>query len=352
MRNKYPIFNSIPEFSEHLGMERFSPEYVKAGEWSRFPRMGRGSRDTACAVTEFSSGWLFGANWETGAKALYTATGRRRLSAEERTALTLKMAQEAREGARKRVEKLEQARAMGAAFFASGIASRLMTYDTPNPYLMRKSLGAVDAKLWTCAAEDASRFMATWLRRPCYSLTAPGGKPLKGPCLVVPIGKHPNACGIQLIDAEGHKTFLKGSVMKGRCWYAHDESVYQTARRIAVGEGVATVLSINRVYGWPVVAAMNCGNLEAVSVRVKRDYPSVEIIIISDKDEGGAGQRYAQEACKAVGGRIIEPMWTADEEARYPLLREMRVTDFNDYLVATQRLTPRLATVEGKERDL
>ena len=225
-----------------------------------------------------------------------------------------------------------------------------MEYDPPNEYLMRKGLGVVNAKLWTCSAEDASQFMAKWLNVPSYSLRAPSGESLSGSCLVIPLGKHPNACGIQLIDGQGRKAFLKDSVINGKCWYAHDESVYRGAPRIGIGGGVATVLSINRVYGWPVVAAMNSRNLEAVAERIKRQYQAAEIIIISDKDESGARQRCAEAAALAVGGRVVEPTWTDAEEARYPMLREMKISDFNDYFLATQRIVTLLSLVEEQER--
>ena len=334
--SKYPIFNSIAGFSEHLGMERFSPECVKAGDWSRFPRLGRDSRDTGCAVTEFSSGWFYGSNCETGARALYTATGRHHLNDGERAALRVWMAREVRESSKKRKEMFKQSQEMCATFFASGITSRLMAYDAPNPYLVRQGLGAVNAKLWTCTAKDVSRFMAIWLRRPSYSLTALDGKPLQGPCLVVPIGRHPNVCNIQLIDADGRKTFLSGAVMNGRYWHAHDETVYQAARRIAIVEDVATALSVNRAYGCPVVAAMDGGNLKAVYERLKRDYPSSEIIFISDKD----------------AGRITEPTWTAEDEARYPVLKDVKAADFDEYLMTAQCMAPRQAMAGSVGRNL
>ena len=334
--SKTHIYTSMDEFRAHINIAPFSLSDVSEGSWTRWPRADRSSRDRACYLRKYPDGFVFGGNWETGRIGLYSSSGRCRPNDRNRLIIESAMADHDLERAKQEAARKQDARTMCERFFQSGITTRLMAHDAANPYLMRKGLGAVDANLWRCRAEDASRFMAEHLGEPGYRLWGSRGKPLAGDCLVVPLSQPVGDVinGIQLIDETGNKTILRGSVMSGNGWYAHPDDVYRRARRIGVGEGVATVLTVNRVFDLPVVAAMSCTNLKAVALEVKRTYPMAHLVILSDRDKSGAGQKKAQEAAQAVGGAMTFPTWTKEDEIRHPSLVENPPTDFNDYYLA------------------
>lgn len=101
---------------------------------------------------------------------------------------------------------------------------------------------------------------------------------------------------------------------------------------IGIGEGVATVLSVAQVKGFPVVSAMNCGNLEAVANVFRARFPKAKLLILSDV---GNGEKEALKASQAVKGRLAIPKFTDALRAEFKRITgKDNPTDFNDYYLA------------------
>ena len=158
---------------------------------------------------------------------------------------------------------------------------------------------------------------------------------LDWPLLLVPMrGDISHVQTIQLIDDKGAKAFLCGGKKKGAYWQSErlPEFDPDTNMTIGIGEGVATVLSVKQVKGFPVVAAMDCGNLKPVALEIRARFPKAKILILSDV---GNGEKEAFEAAQACGGELVIPKFTDALKADFKRLTgKDNPTDFNDYYLA------------------
>lgn len=139
---------------------------------------------------------------------------------------------------------------------------------------------------------------------------------------------------IQLIDETGAKAFLCGGKKKGAYWQSEKLPEFDpdTNMTISIGEGVATVLSVKQVKGFPVVAAMDCGNLKPVAEQIRTRFPKAKIIILSDV---GNGEKEASKAAQAVNGQLAKPKFTDVLRADFKRLTgKDNPTDFNDFYLA------------------
>jgi putative DNA primase/helicase len=73
--------------------------------------------------------------------------------------------------------------------------------------------------------------------------------------------------------------------------------------RIYLAEGFSTSASINEFTGKPCFVGFSAYNLPIVALTIRRAFPGAEIIIAADADE--AGEKYAEEAARTVGGLIV-----------------------------------------------
>ncbi len=153
--------------------------------------------------------------------------------------------------------------------------------------------------------------------------------------LLVPMrGDVSRVQSIQLIDETGAKAFLCGGKKKGAYWQSEKLPEFDpdTSMTIGIGEGVATVLSVKQVKGFPVVAAMDCGNLKPVALEIKSRLPKAKIIILSDV---GNGEKEAFEAAQAVNGQLAIPKFTDALRADFKRITgKDNPTDFNDFYLA------------------
>ena len=153
--------------------------------------------------------------------------------------------------------------------------------------------------------------------------------------LLVPMrGDVSRVQSIQLIDETGAKAFLCGGKKKGAYWQSEKLSEFDpdTNMTIGIGEGVATVLSVKQVKGFPVVSAMDCGNLKPVALEIRSRFPKAKILILSDV---GNGEKEALEAAQAVNGQLAIPKFTDALRADFKRLTgKDNPTDFNDYYLA------------------
>ncbi|CDK99661.1 DNA primase traC [Magnetospirillum gryphiswaldense MSR-1 v2] len=96
---------------------------------------------------------------------------------------------------------------------------------------------------------------------------------------------------------------------------------------IIIAEGYATAATIFEETGRPVISAFDSSNLKAVAEAVRAKFPDRPILIAGDNDHanvhGNVGMVKAEEAAKAVGGKMVAPSFTAEEKAQ-------KLTDFND----------------------
>ena len=164
-----------------------------------------------------------------------------------------------------------------------------------------------------------------------------GGTALKSEkdLLLIPMrGDVSHVQTIQLIDETGTKAFLCGGKKKGAYWQSEKLPEFDpdTTMTIGIGEGVATVLSVKQVKGFPVVAAMDCGNLKPVALGIRSRFPKAKILILSDV---GNGEKEAFEAAQACGGELVIPKFTDALKADFKRLTgKDNPTDFNDYYLA------------------
>lgn len=136
---------------------------------------------------------------------------------------------------------------------------------------------------------------------------------------------------VQTIDADGEKRFLSGGRVQG-CFYIIN---HRLDCPLVICEGYATGATIFEATGWAVIAAMNCGNLQAVAKAFREKFPDKPIIIAADNDERllpaddphpERGLAKAREAAKAVKGAVAIPTFPEEDAAG---------TDFNDMAISS-----------------
>lgn len=141
--------------------------------------------------------------------------------------------------------------------------------------------------------------------------------------LVIPMADHTGAIvSLQFILGDGIKRFLPGGKKKG-CFFLIGKTAGAAA--LAICEGYATGASIHEATGLPVAVALDAGNLEPVSVAMRRSLPDLPLIICADDDhqtEGNPGLTKAKAAALATGAMMAVPYFGKDRPAK--------ATDFND----------------------
>ena len=94
-----------------------------------------------------------------------------------------------------------------------------------------------------------------------------------------------NIKNIQTISTDGTKRFYPGAVKKGMFFSIDlDKIELGDGKLILIGEGFATMAKVYELTGYPVVAAMDCGNIQPVAEAVHEKYPHNKIIIMADND--------------------------------------------------------------------
>lgn len=130
--------------------------------------------------------------------------------------------------------------------------------------------------------------------------------------LVVPYSKNGKASTLQLIKPSGDKLFLKDHAAKG-AYFQVDTGGGDT---LYICEGYATGASIHEATGSPVFIVGFAGNLKPAAENIARLHPGKRLVFCADNDEHGKGRQKADEAARAVGGKVCMP--------------EQAGTDFND----------------------
>jgi len=104
---------------------------------------------------------------------------------------------------------------------------------------------------------------------------------------------------LQFIFPDGTKRFLRGGKVKGLFSVIGGRD---KADRIFIGEGFATMATVHELTGRNSVVAFSAGNLPAVASAIRKAFPKAEIVLVADADE--AGERYSEQAARAISGSI------------------------------------------------
>lgn len=223
-------------------------------------------------------------SWKTGSASTWC-------SREPHDAREAEQVRERIDQARRQREAEQQRRQQAAAKYAQRLWGKSRPADPDHPYLSKKRVHARNLR----QIDDV---------------------------LLVPLYTDGALVNIQRIGADGDKRFLFGGQVTG-AYYASGN--VRRSWRIYIAEGMATALTLRRLTGFPVVAAMNAGNLASVALALKAKYPDHEIVIAGDDDrmtEGNPGRRSAVRAAIKAMVKVCFPIWPEEAPAE--------LTDFND----------------------
>ncbi|MDI1232516.1 MAG: DUF5710 domain-containing protein [Methylobacter sp.] len=128
----------------------------------------------------------------------------------------------------------------------------------------------------------------------------------------------------QTIQSSGRKMFAKDGRKEGCFHVIGDFDALAKAPAIVIAEGFATAGSLSETLGFPTVSAFDSGNLVLVAKALHEMFPDKPIVIAGDDDKHlestqgyNPGRSKANEAAKAVGGKVLLPIFSTGEQA-YP----------------------------------
>ncbi|NLY14878.1 MAG: toprim domain-containing protein [Gammaproteobacteria bacterium] len=150
---------------------------------------------------------------------------------------------------------------------------------------------------------------------------APYGIRQLGRALVIPLYSSDELVGLQFIDPDGSKRFMRGSKLSGA--YAVVGKFDSKTSSVYVVEGYATGATVHAHTGMPVFCAMAASNLKKVAVALRFKAPNIHIVIAGDNDHltaGNPGKKAAFEAAEAVTGEVMLPQFPSGHPG----------TDWND----------------------
>ncbi len=130
----------------------------------------------------------------------------------------------------------------------------------------------------------------------------------KGDLLLVPVYKNNLLVNVQKITKDGVKRPLFGGDMQ-----SVNHVIDGKIKNIAVVEGYATGITINKLTGFKTYVAFNTGNLESAVRQVKTEYPDANIIVFGDHDEidpahnRRPGEYYANKAADPFAAKVALP---------------------------------------------
>lgn len=124
----------------------------------------------------------------------------------------------------------------------------------------------------------------------------------QGALLLVPVYKSGELVNVQKITTEGKKRPIYGGEMGGVC-----HVITGTGKIVAITEGFATGVTVNRMTNATIYVAFNTGNLMAITAQARDENPEANIVIFADNDEHGAGLKYAEDAAIPVNAKIALP---------------------------------------------
>ena len=300
---------------EGFGLDLRGKAPIMDGQIHRVPLIGRNGGDLDGAycgyLDERPAGWM--QNFSAGEKHTWLATGHT-LTKEQVEVQRVEIARK-QEERQKMIREQQQKTARDA--FTEWVGSEYAAND--NPYLLAKGVPSYGLR------EDLDRNL-----------------------LVPVLNAQKEMRGLQFIAPDGEKRFMYGMEKSGNFHMIGDYGLDQPGvtpfddkgRNLAQGEillaeGYATGATLHMATEKPVAVAFDAGNLEPVAKALREQFPNAAITICADNDhqhtrktpEGtelwNKGVVLAQEAAKAVGGKVVAPLFNEEERAR-------GLTDFND----------------------
>ena len=229
------------------------PDQIMAdGKIHRFASNGKRSDDSGWYIF-YPDGVATGAYgcWRTDLKGSWRADIGRSLTLAEEKAYQAKM------DAARRERKREEARRHAEAREEAGViwkASKPAPSD--HPYLVKKGVN-------------------------------PHGLRVHEGALIIPIREGAELHSLQFIGPDGHKRFLPGGRVSG-CYFSIGRPT--DAAALCICEGYATGASIHEATGYPVVLALNAGNLLPVAKAMRKRFTDLRLIVCGDDDAKTAGQ--------------------------------------------------------------
>jgi len=131
-------------------------------------------------------------------------------------------------------------------------------------------------RIWAEADREGSN---AYLDRKGLTLAHIGCRMSRG-SVVVPMWSSKKLVGLQFIDGDGDKLFLKGTAKEGAY-----HAIPGTGDMIVIGEGLATMAAVQRALGCSAVIAFDAGNLKPVAQAMDKAYPEKRIVIAADADQ-------------------------------------------------------------------
>jgi len=145
--------------------------------------------------------------------------------------------------------------------------------------------------------------------------------------------EHGKVWSMQYIREDGTKRFAKESRQEGCFHVLGGFDQLKAVPALVIAEGYATAATLAETLGYATVAAFNSGNLPQVAKSLHAIYPNKPIVIAGDNDvhleqtQGiNPGRAKAEEAARAVGGKVMFPIFAPGEQSENP----KGFTDFND----------------------
>ena len=222
------------------------------------------------------------------------------------------------------------------------LAAQIMQASRPSvnhPYLRRKQILGFDGAPSREIDRDQAQAMINAAAIPYQD----GSRQYLGRCerrlLCVPITDgNGKLWTVQFIDTRGRKSFLKGGRTKGLMWFPEDFGRDpERLEAVALCEGVATALSVRRLYRVPCMAGIFAGNLKAAALTLRAAFPRAPIWFCADRDANQTGEKAAREAAQAVPNCkiFVCPELTVAELSNFKTLTgDDKPTDYNDLMIA------------------
>ena len=330
---KHPTFATVDEACRFCGVE---PKDLRGSGFIAAnvagARRGRGSG----RIRFYPDGQGgFVQNWTDGRKAcfFYGYGGANRLPREDW--LRLKAERDRRRAEENALFKATQAAVAGLAGL---ILEAAHPSANPHPYLLKKHVADVlGAPMIEIEREELCRVMQANEVPQLDGVPQRFGR-LNGRVLVLQLTLDvPAPVSLQLIDASGSKTFLKGGRKQGAVWRPADIPVVSDEMtQIGIAEGVATALSVRHMFGVPCLAGIDCGNLVHAVHTVRTCYPKAQILLFADRDASGAGEAGARAAACAVNRTelYVCPEFSAADRLQFKKLTGGdKPSDFNDLMI-------------------
>lgn len=222
-----------------------------------FHRFGRKKSGWYVAFAGEVSAGKFG-DWREGIEANWRQDMGRELSVTEKMAFSQRMADA------KRIRDAEIAALReNAAHQADDLWESGQVASDDHPYLAKKNITNISGMK---VAPDG-RLMA-----PCYF--------------------NGEISGLQYIDSDGGKLWMKGSKSGGAYW--HIGNINQDGT-IYIAEGIATATSVHQATGCPVIIAFSAQNIPIISKNYSANLKQ-KLIIVADNDASGTGEKCAKDS--------------------------------------------------------